>query len=96
VKYSRAIVLAVCLFFGGWRLKATDADYLVKVVETDKASGYVVARFVSVPDDLRILCKGTDISKIFTSDFIKLTVNKDHLFAIKGTDAVCSSIVWFR
>jgi len=92
---KRALITAVGLTLLGVAVKGQDTDYTVKVTDVDKAQGYVVARFVVVPQDLRIICKGTDVQKVFAGDYVKLEIRKGE-FAVKGTDATCNQIGWYH
>lgn len=89
---KRATFVAVCLTLLGWRTLGQDTGYSVKVTDVDKAQGVVVARFVIVPQDLRIVCRG-DVSKVFADDYVKV-VNHDGVFKIGG--ATCNEVRWLR
>jgi hypothetical protein len=91
----RAIYTALGLTLLGVAVRGQDADYTVKVTDVDKAKGYVLARFVIVPQDLRILCKGTDVNKVFAGDYVKIEI-RNGKFALKTTDAVCDQVAWLK
>jgi hypothetical protein len=91
----RAIFIAVCLtLLGVATVRSQDTNYSVKVTDVDKVKGYAAARFIIVPQDLRIICKG-DVQKIFVDDYVKIEI-RNGLFAIKGTDTVCNQIGWYK
>jgi len=73
-------------------LKGQEADYSVKVTSVDHANEVVEAKFVIVPQDLRIVCYG-DPGKVYVDDYIKV-IAKNGTFKIGK--AVCSQIKWLR
>jgi hypothetical protein len=93
---KRAIYTALGLtLLGVATVRSQDTDYTVKITDVDKAQGYLAARFVIVPQDLRIICKGADIRKVFAGDYVKIEI-RNGVFAVKGTDATCAQIGWYH
>ncbi|GAC1632842.1 MAG: hypothetical protein NVS9B14_06590 [Candidatus Acidiferrum sp.] len=69
-----------------------DTTYTVKVVVVDQAGGLVEAKFLVLPQDLRIVCHG-EAKKIFVGDYAKVEI-RDGKFAIGKT--VCDQMKWMQ
>lgn len=92
-RYSRAL-LGAALLLCGWKVTARPAytTYSVKVMVVDHGKQRVEAKFVVVPEDLRLVCHG-EAEKTFVGDYVKVEV-KDGKFQIAG--AVCTEIAWLK
>ena len=89
---KRAILAALALTLCGWRLRASDTSYTVKVVSVNRNEGRVEARFVVLPEDLRLVCVGK-VDNVFETDYVTVS-HKDGFFYIRG--AKCNEILWVR
>ena len=83
------IVVALVLLLAGWAIcRAQDTGYRVKVV---LASGQrMEARFVTIPEDLRLICKG-DSKGMFAGDYVKVEL-KDNVFTVGKMS--CTEVAW--
>jgi len=89
---KRAIIGAAVLFSCGWSIKATETTYTLKVMALEKAAGRVEAKFVTLPEDLRIVCEG-DISGIMDSDYVPVTYHDGEFYIRK---AKCTKMKWLK
>ncbi len=87
---KRAILAALALTLCGWRLRASDTSYTVKVVSVNRNEGRVEARFVVLPEDLRLVCVGK-VDNVFETDYVKVEYKNKEVY-IKG--AKCVSMLW--
>jgi hypothetical protein len=91
--------MKVLLFFAAIVLAAmaeparpAETTYTVKVVVVDQGNGLVEAKFMVLPEDLRIVCHG-EAKKIFVGDYAKVEI-RDGKFAIGKT--VCDQMRWMK
>ena len=87
-------MLAAVLLPAAWAC-ARDTGYTVKVVVADRAAGHVEARFVVMPEDLRIVCEG-EVRKVFEGDYVQMELDKDGDFSLKGTKTKCRQVKWLK
>ncbi len=71
-----------------------DTGYTVKVVVADRAQGHFEARFMTMPEDLRIVCEG-EAPKLFEGDYVKVELD-DKGFKLAGTKARCAQMKWLK
>lgn len=90
---KRALILAAVLLPAGWVCaRGKDTTYTVKVVTVDHEAQLLEARFMVMPEDLRLVCHG-DAKKVFVGDYAKVEY-KGADFAIAGT--ICKEVKWLR
>lgn len=91
MKTAAAFILGA-LFGAAWGVLAADTTYTVKVVRVDHAAQSLEAKFIVMPEDLRIVCHG-EAKKVFAGDYVKVEF-KGGKTMIAGTD--CDQIQWVR
>jgi len=89
---KRALVAGLTLLLVGGYIKATDTGYTMKVAQVSHTTGDIEVKFVTVPEDFRLLCHG-DTRKFNTGDYVKIeTGNGDiHFGAVK-----CQGAIWVK
>jgi hypothetical protein len=91
---KRILASAVGLTLMGWVICRGDSGYRVKIVDIDRAGGNIMAKFVVAPSDLRIFCKGTDVSNISVGDYVEIK-RKNEVLVIVHSDARCDKVMWY-
>lgn len=93
----KKIVLRVLIFLIGvaigWRIaRADDTTYRVKAVVVDESHKLLEAKFVVLPDDLRLVCHG-EVKKIASGDYLKVEYTKDGFWI---GNLACTEVRWAR
>lgn len=89
------VALLVWLLMLGWIVtvaRPSDTTYHVKVMSVDHGKQRLEAKFLVVPEDLRLVCHG-EAKKVDVGDYAKVEV-KDGRFVIAG--AVCTEVAWLK
>lgn len=89
--YILAAVLGA-LLGAAWGVFAADTTYTVKVVAVDHGQQRLEAKFVVMPEDLRLVCHG-EAKKVFAGDYVKVEF-KDGKTMIGGAE--CNQVLWLR
>jgi hypothetical protein len=90
---KRAAILASVLTLAAIAAcRAQDAGYRVKAVLVHSAERRMEAKFVVIPQNLRIICQG-DTAGISEGDYVKVDFKNGKLVAGK---MVCDSIAWYH
>lgn len=91
MKLAAMFVLGV-LLGAAWGVFAADTTYTVKVVSVDHGAQRLEAKFIVMPQDLRLVCHG-EAKKVFAGDYVKVEF-KDGKTTIAGAD--CDQVLWLR
>lgn len=78
------LTIAVC--------RGQDTSYRVKVAMVSNKRQRMEGKFVIVPDDLRIICRG-DTAGISEGDYVKVEFKNGQLMAGKMS---CDSMAWYH
>ncbi len=91
MKYLARLFVAALLLVATIAIcQGEDTGYRVKAVMV--GNGHLEAKFVVMPDDLRLVCNG-DTKGISTGDYVRVEI-KDHVFVIGKT--TCEQIKWYH
>lgn len=86
------LVFLAGVTLGAAIVRASNTNYTVKVTDTNEAEHVIVAKFVVVPEDLRIVCHG-DWGKEFVGDYVKISYKEGNFYIGK---ALCKEMRWMR
>lgn len=89
------VVVLVVLFIAAMYAATThaaDTTYTVKVVSVDHGNQRLEAKFIVMPQDLRLVCHG-EAKKVFAGDYVKVEF-KGGKTTIAGAD--CDQVLWLR
>jgi hypothetical protein len=89
---KRALLTASLLTLCGWAVKASETSYTLKVMAVNRTAGRIEAKFMVVPEDMRLVCYGK-VENIYETDYIKVEYKDGHVF-IKGAE--CTSVMWLH
>jgi hypothetical protein len=91
MKTVLAFILGV-LLEAAWGVFAADTTYMVKVIRVDHAAQQLEAKFIVMPEDLRLVCHG-EAKKVFAGDYVKVEFKGGKTMI---ADADCDQIMWLR
>jgi hypothetical protein len=89
---KRILFAALALIFFGTLVQSQEPEYYIKVAGIDKTKGEIEGKFITVPEDLRIVCHG-DVRKFNEGDYTKLYFRNGN-FTVG--DAQCTSVRWVK
>jgi len=93
-RINKRIILTalVLIFFGALVHSQEYPEYYVKVAFVDKTKGEIEGKFMSIPEDMRIVCHG-DVQKFNEGDYTKVQY-RNGVFAV--ADAKCTEVRWLK
>jgi hypothetical protein len=86
------LCIAILLALAGLAIcRAEDTTYRVQAVVVDEAHKLVEAKFVIVPEDLRLVCHGI-VTKVSAGDYLKVEYKKGSGFWVGNL--ACTEVRW--